>query len=138
MLQSLGSKHLEPHVRGLAAVLLRRVLILEEPTLWDCLQRTGGSGPNEGNGLDAGMEGSSGQRGLQVHLLRVLSDETDASVRRKVGTILDGNGKEGLSHHGHHFYLGLSGSHGRHISRTPGCMLMPTPPVMGGSEWAPI
>lgn len=93
VVQSLDSKHQEPHVRGLAAVLLRRALLLEEPTLWDCLQRTGGSGSKDGNGLEAGMEGSSGQREFQAHLLRVLSDETDASVRRKVWTILNGDGK---------------------------------------------
>lgn len=83
-LQGIGSKHLPPHVRGLAAVLLRRALLVEEPTLWDCLPAASdmGSGHEGGGGAEVGK---MGQRELQACLLQILSDEGEASVRRKVG-----------------------------------------------------
>ena len=88
--QGLGSKQLPPHVRGLSALLLRRALLVEEPSLWDCLppasDMVGGGvtsvDGNPGGAGGAGLEG--GQRELQACLLQILSDEEDASVRRKV------------------------------------------------------
>lgn len=80
--QGIGSKHLAPHVRGLAAVLLRRALLVDEPSLWDCLPPAADMG--QGQGHRRGVEGRGGQRELQACLLQILSDEGDASVRRKV------------------------------------------------------
>ncbi|CAM9494764.1 unnamed protein product [Ascophyllum nodosum] len=99
LLQGLDSRNLEPHVRGLAAVLLRRALLLEEPTLWDCLQPTVGA--ESGYGSVSGAAGvKGGQRELQAYLLRVLSDETDASVRRKVGDLVGDLGRAVLDEEG--------------------------------------
>lgn len=84
----MGSKNLPPHVRGLAALLLRRALLVEEPTLWDCLPPAadmgGGGGAGDGNAGGGVGGGKGGQRELQACLLQILSDEADASVRRKV------------------------------------------------------
>lgn len=82
--QALGSKRSAPHVRGLSAVLLRRALLVEEPTLWDFLQPAAdmmnGEHGHGGNGIGVG----GGRRELQACLLQILTDETDATVRRKV------------------------------------------------------
>lgn len=80
-IQTIGSKHLAPHVRGLAAVLLRRALLVDEPSLWDCLPPAADMGQGQGH---RGVEGRGGQRELQACLLQILSDEGDPSVRRKV------------------------------------------------------
>lgn len=84
--QGIGSKHLPPHVRGLAAVLLRRALLVEEPTLWDCLPAASDMGSSHGASKGGGGAevGKMGQRELQACLLQILSDEGNASVRRKV------------------------------------------------------
>ncbi|CAM9729618.1 unnamed protein product, partial [Ectocarpus sp. 12 AP-2014] len=105
LLEGIGSKHLPPHVRGLAAVLLRRALLVEEPTLWDCLPAASdmGSGHGAPEGGGGAEVGKMGQRELQACLLQILSDEGDASVRRKVGdlvgelgrAVLDEDGPEG-------------------------------------------
>lgn len=71
-------------MRGLAAVLLRRALLVDEPTLWDCLPPASDMGGPHG-GTGGGEGGNGGQRELQACLLQVLSEEGDASVRRKVG-----------------------------------------------------
>ncbi|CAN0152500.1 unnamed protein product, partial [Scytosiphon promiscuus] len=55
LLEGIGSKHLPPHVRGLAAVLLRRALLVDEPTLWDCLPPAADMrGPHAGEGGGVG------------------------------------------------------------------------------------
>lgn len=85
--QGLGSKQLPPHVRGLSAVLLRRALLVEEPTLWECLPPAAdmSSGGVDGNGEGiGGAGGRGGHRELQACLLQILSEETESSVRRKV------------------------------------------------------
>ncbi|CAN0226501.1 unnamed protein product [Pylaiella littoralis] len=97
LLEGIGSKHLPPHVRGLAAVLLRRALLVDEPSLWDSLpaaadtlqDQTGTSGVRNG-----------GHRKLQACLLQILSDEGDASVRRKVGDLVGELGRAVLDEDG--------------------------------------
>eukprot|EP00903_Cladosiphon_okamuranus_P012399 g11621.t1 len=97
LLEGIGSKHLAPHVRALAAVLLRRALLVDEPSLWDCLPPAADMGQGQGH---RGSEGRGGQRELQACLLQILSNERDPSVRRKVGDLVGDLGRAVLDDDG--------------------------------------
>lgn len=97
LLEALGSPCLAIHVRVLSAVLLRRALLVEEPSLWDCLPPD--ASEDEVNGPTVGGFGG-GQRELQACLLRILSDERDVSVRRKVGDLVGELGRAVLDEEG--------------------------------------